>query len=450
MGIRSLFILSIFCYVFGISLILFELYRITKNTQIKLISVVNLFYSIVYGIAPGSVYIHMYHYGEWGSPLAYIDFSELGIQQLWIAFALSVLGLFFLNLGTLKIIKTKKNDEIKQITIPRRSLYLAAVFLLVVSTVSLYLWTRVYGGPIGILKYANDLRAGRDIGISNSFSFMMKLCQFAIFSSYIFYILYLENRKTKYFIMFIISVVVTMLYLLANSSRMMFVVFFVMIFLISMENKNFNNQKQKIGIYILVAIIALVIISASEPIMSNLQVRNNEEIKLEINILKVLREEFFFPSSSIQVALNSHRAGNLEKRLLIDAVSGLYAWLPSRFRPEGFMQLEILNTLLKSGTTIYGGLPPDLISLCIYDLGYFGIIIIPFIFGNIIKWFQNKNDSRIHTSYNTLIYYLTAFYMLKAVAYADPANVMSNIFYVVMCNYVVRIFAFIGLRKNRI
>lgn len=446
MGQEFLLLLGLVCYLFGIIIFTTEILYIKKKGKILLVSYVRLFYSVIYGFAPGAIYTFVYENGAINFSLSYIDFTDKGIDQLWLGFLLSVVALFFFNLGHLGFSRKEKMATIinkPQNEITDKSLFISAIILSIIGFVSLMLWTKVYGGPIAILPYANDLRAGRDIGIYNPFSFFMKLCLFSLFSSYLFFILYLSKKRGIVLLFFIFSASTTFLYLLANSGRMMFVIFFVMLLFIYEEHKGQQRDKRNYKKYAVLAIVALVIISASEPIMGIIQnsTITTAEVKINVNFIEILRNEFFFPSSSIQVALGAHESGTVGFRLLTDIISGLFAWLPSRFRPESIVQLEVVNTILKSGTTAYGGLPADLISLSIYDLGYIGVAIIPFIFGLIINKMQLSFNKKPKSNYNSMMYLLTAFYMLKAVPYADPANIMSNIFYVVMGNFLVKTIA---------
>lgn len=439
MGNYSLFILSILSYILGLVIIVSEFFYIVKNKQLKLISLVRLFFALIYGITAGSIYLQVFQQGYLGSNVAQIDFSDYGIKQLWMIYLFSVIAIMFLNLGYLKFKKEKfKQIRIKERLISSNCLEITALILTIVGAISLLLWTNVYGGPLGILPYANDLRAGRDIGIYNPFSFFMKLCQFSMLGSYIFFGIFLTERKKYVLFGFVISSIFSFLYVLANSSRMWFVLYFVILFIIY-EGYNKKRKKKKKNYYLkymVMLIGALILMSAAEPIMAILQNDDiSKDIHMNINPLKLLSEEFFFPFVSSQTAINAHINGIENFRFITDILSGLLAWLPSRFRPEDIKQLEIVNTILINGTTIYGGMPTDIIAVSIYDFGFMGVAILPYIFGRMIRRMQSIFDKN-NNLYYKILYILTGFYMVKAVAYTDFANIMSNIFYVV-CGHIL-------------
>lgn len=453
----SLFVLGVICYLFGIIIIISETLHIRKIRALYLISYVRLFYSVIYGLTPGAIYTYVYSNGSDATNMAYIDFTSAGVEQLWILFVLSVIAYLFLNLGYLKVKKSRISlasvERNHERTITDRNLFISAILMLILGFVSLMLWTKAFGGPLGILPYANDLRSGRDTGIYNPFSFFMKLCQFTMFASYLFYILWLKQKRLSTLFLFVASVIPSFLYIFANSGRMLLAIYSVTFIVLYEGHKRINTlatkRKSNYIKYGVLAFVALVIMSAGEPIIAMFQYGEIRAFNMQLNPLQILRDEFFFPSVSGQTAIIAHKEGTVSYRFFIDIISGVLAWFPSRLRPDGIERLEVVNTLLHSGTMLYGGLPTDLISVCIYDLGYVGVAIIPFILGVTIRTIQARFDRKVRTDYVNLLFFLTGFYLLKAVAYADFANIMSNIFYVVMGYLLIKFIGRIMLSRGR-
>ena len=83
-------------------------------------------------------------------------------------------------------------------------------------------------------------------------------------------------------------------------------------------------------------------------------------------------------------------------------------------------------------------MPTDFISMCIYSLGLFGVMILPFIFGLFIKVVEMKLSNKAkQDNYYNVIYTLIAFYMLKSISHSDINNILINVFYIVVGHLVV-------------
>lgn len=443
----SLQILGIACGIFGVICILYEMYYI-KLYKLNTISIVRLFYSIIYGITPASIYIYVNNNMADGN-LRYINFDEVGIRYLWIGFILSILSYITINIGYKSNKYFRISYGIKSPIYSYRGIYISGVILLAIGTISLFMWTKVYGGPLGILPYANALRAGWEVGIYNPFSFLMKLCPFALFASYIFWMLFLKEKKIKLFFMFSFSAIISFLYLLACSSRTMFALYFLVLIVLYERIKEIKTgKKTKYIKYFFVSLCALIVANIGESIMGFFQNTSVKDLNVSFNVFKILRDEFFFISENLQIVQEARSSGLVGYRLFEDMICGIFAWLPSRFLPNGLQKLETLNTILKMGTTIYGGLPTDFVTTSLYELGYFGIVVIPFVFGRIIKKFEIFIKRHKDETFYLIIQILGSFYIIKAVAYADFANIMSNIFYVVFGYLCVKVICMFTNSKN--
>lgn len=453
MNNNAIYLLSWLYLFLAIIYTTIEIFYINRCKEIKVITLIRGMYCIIYGYTPAILHSYVYNYGYFETPYNLIDYSSDGIYILYILMVLSIVGYMSINFGyfisnkkSKKFLKKKKQFK----EVDDESLFKAGVFMLLVGTTSLILWSNAYGGPIRVLEYADQLRAGF-IDTYNPWSVLMRFCPLTSFATYIFASLWVKNKcKFKYIFFATVGAIVTTLYNLASSSRLQFILFFTILIIVVNETKRvYLNKKINISKYIILCIVALIFMSSAESIMSLIQTgKRSVDVSYNISIFKVLREEFFFPTISGQTSIEAHNNGVVSFRIIKDLFSGILAWLPSRFRPDSIQRLEALNTYLIYGTTMYGYMPTDLISVSIYDLGYVGIIFIPATLGYIAKKVDNFFKYRDKNSYTIIIYTLISFYFVKGIAYSDIANIMLNIFFIVIGIIIVNFT--LGLKKFKI
>lgn len=423
--------LDLIGYIFGIwgfFIILYTVIKSKKNRpKFQIIFFINVFYAIIYGFAPSAICLYVYNNGGNENPFNYISFTTEGIHNIILFLVASIVGFVGINFGY----RIKTNTKVaKSIHVTKNGVRIAAFLLMLIGWGSLYLWTKVYGGPIGILPYANALRAGWDIGIYNPWSFMMKLCPFLQLATYMFFSQFLTSKNKTDLLMTVFSGIGAFLYILANSSRMHFGLFFVILVLIYA-----GHHKMSKKMYFLcgvVGVLSLAVMHMGESIMGVLQNDTvNRSSEVSLNVIEIIRSEFFFPMSSFQTYMENIGTGKIGIRIVVDIENAFFSWLPSRFKPSNLVGLEATNTILHSGTTIYGGLPTDFITTCFYELGSVGLFIFPAIYGYLAKIFEKKIRPFFSNDYFKVIYVLGVFYFVKAIGYGDPANIMSNIFFLV-------------------
>lgn len=225
-------------------------------------------------------------------------------------------------------------------------------------------------------------------------------------------------------------------------------VILVFVVLILIYNTHKQLRLKDYCILIALAIFALVLMHSGEALMNRVQINSKEKLELSFDILSILRSEFSFVLVSFQNAMTKViQTGECGLRFFNDIISGIFAWLPSRFKPAGITSLEAVNTIYVYGSTIYGGVPTDFISTSIYELNIVGIVILPIVYGTLIRKFDKKVRPLIKSDYYKVIYILGCFYFMKAVAYGDYANIMSNIFTLVWGHFFMKIIC-VGFRKR--
>lgn len=411
-----------------------EVFYITKVNDIKIISYVRFMYSLVYGLIP--CIVHMNYYLT-GSVTSRIDYSQYGMYKNTILIILSIVGYLSLSFGYLLKLDVRNSTACRR---RLRGLPLAAMICLVIGFVSILVWTHVYGSPFNMIPDADLIRSRRS-RVYNPFAFMKHTSALVMFASYLYYIILKEHRTRNRFLTFLLlcfSVFWSAFYIVVNDGRMLAAIYFAIFIMANyrialVEGK--TEIRKTLICYILLAIICLVAISASESILRYIQYGTWREIG-STSVFEILRQEFGYTIVSGQTALTVWIEGLYGYRFFEDIKSAIFAWVPTRFTRNMFTTLFDFNTSLIPGTS--GQVPTDFISMCIYSLGLFGVMILPFIFGLFIKVVEMKLSNKAkQDNYYNVIYTLIAFYMLKSISHSDINNILINVFYIVVGHLVV-------------
>lgn len=421
-----------------------EIVIIKKKKKLYTISFVRLLYALIYGLVPSlalltgySDHVHLY----------YIDYSQDGVLTLFIWLVFSIIGYGCMNLGY--IIKFFPNRKIEETDVKQvNNLYIAGIISLIIGFLSLLLWTKVFGSPFGILPYASEIRSG-DTKIYNPFTFFKHPSALLMFSSYIFFVILGDKKYKKNFkgiitwILFIFSVFWACIYNIANDGRLTLILFFAVFFLYKAI-----GQKKRIPLtkFIIIGALAFILMSVSNVFLDYIKFGSFRATPIQFDPINMLLHELGYTLRSQQVAFNAlanHAAGT---RIVGDLMNGLFAWFPSMLKPFDYMSLFKYNTLLSGYTT--GTLPTDFLSMCIYDLGIVGIVILPLALGVIVKKIDKYFDTRRNQNYFLILQILvSAWFSLKIIAYADFENVMRSSFFIIIGQLIVISFSSIRIKS---
>src|SRR5690606_25281194 len=355
MGTASVFFLGMLYLITGVIYIFIEVSRIRKYKRTSMMLFIRLMYILIYSIVPTATYFDYYFNGY----LPYnIYLNSSGLQQGYLLFILSVIGYFFLNLGY-KVNTYKKNlmstTDITNKTNPR-NLTLSGIIIFIIGFIGLYLWTKPYGSLFGIIPYASDIRAGREI-LDNPFSFMKELAPLLMYSSYIFIAVNIDKKKKMSLLqltLILLSVFWTIVYMISNDGRMTFVAFFLIIILGIMRRNELKSQqfiKKNWMKLLIISSVGFYLMSISDQIMDFIRGEDTaatSNVVLEKKEGNIISNELGYTIKSGQVALTAYQNGESGNRIFIDMINGLTAWIPARFVPSDlqFMNLYEFNTLL--------------------------------------------------------------------------------------------------------
>lgn len=413
MGVYIL--ISAFCVIFGTAVVVNETQQIRKNKSVNLINVFGYMYGVTYGFFPVCV---LMGYAIWGNDLSHgyyrIDYSPTGLVHIVIWVSFSVFGYLAVQIAY-KMAFARKVNGIKQemartnLTrfekLPQRDkqvlfsqMQTAMVISFFISVISLFLWTRAYGGLLGLIQIADKVRDG-DSAIKNSIAFFMRPAKMILIVFYMAFVLVKYSYKKRCNVVFlIISFVLSILMLLALDGRLGMAMFFITTVLLaqgSLENGNFSWKK--IGKIVIVGAIALIGILNMDDI--TFLIRNGywkTSMRSEPFAIKLL-SEFSYIITGAQHAIAKLVDGSCPYLVGHDILAGLFSWVPSAIRPDGIIDIWDYNTeICTIGGILYGQLPCDFITTSVYALGIFGPVAYGVFWGFIIKlldvWHLKSNN----------------------------------------------------------
>ena len=152
-------------------------------------------------------------------------------------------------------------------------------------------------------------------------------------------------------------------------------------------------------------------------------------------IVETLSKEFSFIVSGTQNAMieNSTMSGNF--MIINDVVNGVFAWLPTSLKPIILEDVWDYNTrILNTGG--YGQSPTSIVAQSIYDLSFLGIIIIPVIYGMLIRKFEKALEKRKGNFFYDTVYVVLGYYLCKGIPYFSFYNIMINTFFIFIAIFI--------------
>ena len=427
-------------YFVAIIYLPYYVFQLSRTKKLNAITIVRGLYILIYSIVP---IITLNYVSKNGVNLKTVTLAldYTGMEQLSDMCFFSFVGFIGLELGYSRKKLFQLRHREKSVHYEDNALWCASLLMAVVSFFALLLWTYPFGGPIAMFEYGTLIRSGRDIaGISNTFGFMKQFVPLAQFASIISLALYYKNKQIRYLSNFAFSLVVSLIYLIANDGRAAFLMYIVSLFLLHLELKKKDNVRKKSEIvsYFVIGIIGFWFISNIYSIIGAFTGNTVLEEDNDSNgLFGFLYDEFSWTVRNAQAVRTALSEGYTFK-FFNEILSGILAWFPSRFRPTWFPRLEKVNTVYWYGSeNVYGGKPPDMITAGLYTLSYPGVFILPFLWGYIIKHFDNFFEKRGNSVYYDILFVQMVYQFTKIVPYDDFAILTLNMFYIVLGHFIV-------------
>ena len=430
-------IFLIILYVIFLCFILFNIcLKIKKDKQIKIKTFFEVYYLIIYGLTP-VISIIFINYNNTVNSFFYTRNVKYYYSLFFVTVIFYFIYHFFdrmqFSVGDMK----NKCKEFKQIDTSSDRFFFVTILLSFIGLFSLILWTRAFGMPWDIIKYANVIRSGRS-PIYNKFTFVKPFCSFLTIAFYNNLIIAKKTRfKLLNFIDLVLNFIFSIIFLLANDSRMFILIFFLCIVLLY-KNKNINFNLKTVCTYVIIAIFTLSILGGLDNFTYYL--RNNKFSESESNskFYEVIEEEFTYTyrnGINVLYFYDNYKLPSIH--IFKDLKNIIFSWVPDRFKPD-LEGLSELNTSYYIGTT--GAMPTDLITASIYKFHLFGIFIMPlfmnFLLNSIENFFKKYNSEYMYMIYNLI----GCSICLRFVGYYDLADNLFSAFYIIVSTFIVCFF----------
>jgi len=419
-----------FYIVLGIFVISKEVRRVAGSNRIKMITICGAIYGILCCIIPGLIL-----------------FNEKGIQcqssnnliPLYSLF-LTIVCYISLQIGYKFGGRETKEEETTKIYSVNNMLLTATIFL-IISVFALYQWSSGYGGITQTIMLGSQIRASSVLS-HNAFTFFKHFVPLSILSSLLIFTecLILKKRthniiyKTYAFLIFTVSVIISLIYIIANDGRTLagaYILFYVLIFIkYKFEIEEKSIVRISIILLCVVGIIWTIIIKSEEWFA----IYRQEDYDIENSrggFINTLLSEFSFIYTSLYNAIAESFNSTYVYTICNDFVNGIFAWLPTSLKPLTYIDVWDYNTKLIN-TGGYGQIPVNIVGQTYYDLGILGVMLIPAIYAWIIRKIEIKLDNDKMTTLGLVIYVVLGFYFGKSMAYFSVYNIMINIFYIVI------------------
>lgn len=420
-------------FIFASVAVISEVNRIRYGGLIGIGSLCRMLYILLVVIVPACIYCGYLMESITSSSILYDDKF---IWTFYIGAIYTILVYLMFGFGY----KIKQRDiPLKDGTMDQNVVLISTIFT-IISFVALVLWASGFGGINQLINDANSIRAGF-IGSSSNVAFFKHFVPLSMLSVFLlFYYLFIDDsnkgkRKVIYaIILFVPSIIISVVYILANDGRMLAGIFIMLLFLLKLKNdyeiKGVSLKYIFFKLFVITVIVALLILNADNifRLFRGTQILNSNETN---SILKTITKEFSFIVTGLQTAIVNRFNETAEFMLKNDIGNGIFAWLPTSLKPVSYVDVWDYNTkLINSGG--YGQAPTSIVAQSLYDFGMIGCIIIPAFYGFIVRKVEKILNSYPNNTFMSTIYIVLGFYLAKGMAYFSMYNIMMNIFFIVV------------------
>lgn len=402
-------------------------------------------YGIAYAFLPMLFYMDKY-------PVEYgLDMSSNGLLYLWIWQILAVLGYVVLQIVYYSGIKIGNVVFVQKYNTSSslKALQYALIVCLIIGLLSLFLWTKAFGGITEFILVANVVRSGR-AEIDNPLAFFKRPAFLVLFSSYLslYLIKHSYNRKLN-LALFVISFIASVLYLLANDGRMPMAFYFLIIsfIVLGLFSVGRFTSKKLLRVFMLGSIAFLFILQLDS---ITKWIRVGEYEKTEHGFTESTKTEFAYILRAGQSSVSDCLHEGSPLLFKEDVIGGLMAWLPNRMKPYDFVNIWDYNTdrILRYYST-GGQQPTDLVSTSLYDLDFLGIIVLALLWGVIIRKID-LSHLRGNTPFGEVVYYSLLYTFIRIPIYSSLYYNVLSLFYLLVAYLVWKLITNVQTKKRNV
>lgn len=423
--------------------------NIRKFHNITIMSLCKLMYIITLVIVPIITYCVFIS----GNNVSTLSYEDKNLWTLYVIVLYTIIAYCMFLVGY----KIKQREYVEKYNTNQSKLIVVITILMTFSIVSLILWASGFGGINQLLINANSIRAGF-ITSSGNRAFFKHFVPMAMIVSFLtFNYLFIEKihnlfkERVYVLVLFAVSVVISILFILANDGRMLAGVYIGLFFLLTIKNDYEVKQKSLKSIVLkllILSVIAIILIINADEIFRLMKGERviATTVTPKRNIFSSIAYEFSFTLTGAQEALLSHANGTGMYTICNDIVNGIFAWLPTSVKPIILTDVWDYNTLLLN-TGVHGQAPTSIIAQSVYDLGIIGILFIPCIYGMIIRKIERLLTAYKNNLFTNTIYIVLGFYLAKGIAYFSMYNIMMNVFFIAVACIIYQVLQKVKFRK---
>lgn len=313
----------------------------------------------------------------------------------------------------------KKNDVL---------LFRISWFFLIVSFLSVYLFTKSYGGFSNYIdQEALALRAGVST-IENSWSFLQPFCRFSTISFLIFLSLLLGKEKlaNPLFVLcgFLLSGFCCYLSFMGDKARLALVCFVVLV-LFSFFDIKITSRWRRNVVKLLVVVVAFVVVQ----FVSSFLGRGHGDTYIE-----TITRGTSFVYLNFNYWFNNLAIDNM--RFFIDYIIFPIYLLPSKIwsvclnlHSASSWNTYYLLGAFKGTGHITGEIPLDFLSCAYAQLGTLGIAVVSFFWGRFLSFLDRFVNSVNDLSYRSILFnYIAIEVVFRSVLNGDPKSIVIRLF----------------------
>ncbi|GAJ38353.1 hypothetical protein [Saccharococcus caldoxylosilyticus] len=339
--------------------------------------------------------------------------------------------------------KQKKDLSVARKDTIRKMLFIAYL-MFVTSVVSYWLYTKAYGGFIGIFKYSTAIRAGV-FYVENPFSFLQIFGSFSFFSSFIFFGILIDKKIKKknsliLFIAFILSFIFSLYVLFTWVGRVSLAVYVLTFFLgyILYNHKNIFGFLSKL---IFFPFISLFLVIISDKVLK----RSSDDG----GILNFLTKELSFPFASYIVHISAQDYRWFKDLL----VSPIYI-LPQRVWGQLVDTASDINTIYIIGARkgelgVTGSIPVDMLSFSIIEGSVVGVLLIGIFWGALLLIVERFISNIPIKGVMFIIYAnIVLNVAILNLLYGDPQHLINRNFHMIIGVFLMVFFLKISFTIN--
>lgn len=330
-----------------------------------------------------------------------------------------------------------------------RLIYKLAFFIFVLSSLVLFYFSLSSGGIFKWMVSNPRLYFENDASDVEEKSWILtKIVRSVIISCYFFWAILLYKieykvKSIKFYIyfLFLFSFLFSVIVVFHSGGRFLFFQFFAILFLtyILFKRKKINVLKVSLitvfGAFVLLYSRYLFQFLIYDDVFDRMLEKEQESVA---DRLFGVINNYTFPFFSSINNIDRHLSYTGEWNMFRDIFLWPVNFLPQSYRPDFVFDSTAINThgLMGEYTRF---IPSDIISYGLINFGFIGVILVAFLFGIVLKYFNNCIIYTKNNPFAAVIYLILAFLVCFRIMYFDPYHLIKGAFEILVCVFIIPI-----------